>query len=98
MRLRFTARALDQLEAIRTYLAERNPAAARRVMAEIHGAAGRLLRYPFMARPGRVLATREWVIRGTPYILVYEVDEVAAEIVVMAVFHGAQDRNEERGT
>ncbi len=92
MRLRFSARALDQLESIRLYLNDRNPAAAQRLIADIRSAARRLPDFPFMARDGVIGGTREWVVRGTPYILVYEVTDSGNELVVLAVFHGAQDR------
>lgn len=44
-----------------------------------------------MARLGSVSGTYEWVVRGTPYLLVYEIDEAGGEILILAVFHGAQD-------
>jgi len=31
---------------------------------------------------------------GLPYIIVYEVDEIADEVAIIAVFHGAQFREE----
>jgi plasmid stabilization system protein ParE len=31
-------------------------------------------------------------VRGLPYIIVYEVREQTNELVVLAVFHGAQER------
>jgi plasmid stabilization system protein ParE len=91
MRLRFTTEALANLNSIYDYLVIRNEPAARRAAADIRTAAARLLAFPHMARKGQVSGTHEWVVRGTPYLLVYEVDEANAEIVVLAVFHGAQD-------
>jgi toxin ParE1/3/4 len=43
-----------------------------------------------MGRPGLVPGTRE--LLEWPYIIVYRVDERRAEVVVVAVIHGAQDR------
>ena len=43
-----------------------------------------------MGRPGRAESTRE-LVEG-PYIIVYEVGQDRDELVVLAVFHGAQDR------
>jgi hypothetical protein len=34
----------------------------------------------------------EWVVRGLPYIVVYEVDAKRGELIITAVFHGARDR------
>jgi toxin ParE1/3/4 len=45
----------------------------------------------------RVEPTHEWVVVGLPYIIVYEVDEAADEVAIIAVFHGAQDRDREGG-
>ena len=44
-----------------------------------------------IGRPGLVAGTRE-LIEG-PYIVVYEVDELVEEITVLAIVHGARDRN-----
>jgi toxin ParE1/3/4 len=43
-----------------------------------------------MGRPGLVEGTRELV--EPPYIIVYMVDEPADEITVLAIVHGARDR------
>ena len=91
MRLRYTSDALSHLDAIYEVLSERNLAAARRVAADIRAAAERLRDFPQMARLGSVSGTYEWVVRGTPYLLVYDIDEAGEEIRVLAVFHGAQD-------
>ena len=45
-----------------------------------------------MGRNGRDADTREWVVPGSPYIAVYEIRRDDDELVVTAVFHGAQDR------
>lgn len=94
MRLRYTADALAHLQSIRSYLADRNPAAARRVMAAISVAASRLCDFPQLGRSGESPGTREWVVQGSPYIVVYQVDADREEIRVLGVFHGAQDRSE----
>ncbi len=97
LRLRYTAAALAHLKSIYTYIAERNEPAARRIVADIRGAAGRLQRFPRMARTGAVPGTQEWTVRGSPYLIVYQVDEAGGEVVVLAVYHGAQDwQNEPR--
>ena len=43
-----------------------------------------------MGRPGLVEGTRELV--EPPYIVVYAVQQDRDEIVVLAIFHGAQKR------
>ncbi len=91
MRLHYTTDALGHLEAIYNFLLERNPTAARRIAGDIRGAAERLCEFPYLGRKSAVADTHEWVVRGSPYLIVYEVDEPSAEIRVLAVFHGAQD-------
>jgi toxin ParE1/3/4 len=88
--LRFSSRAQSQLAAIQAYISEYNPRAAVRVGAAIREAAEVLRYFPFAGRAGRSSGTREWVVRGQPYVLVYEVD--AERVVILGVFHGAQDR------
>lgn len=94
-RLRYLEDALANLETIRSFLIERNPAAARRIISDIRAAAEHLCEFPYMGRMGTRIGTHEWVVRGSPYLIVYEVDETAAEIRVLAVFHAAQDWQEQ---
>jgi plasmid stabilization system protein ParE len=49
-----------------------------------------------MARAGRVEDTRELVVPRLPYVAVYKVDTRNDLLTVVAVFHGAQDRNNVR--
>ncbi len=81
-------RALEQLEAILAYIAERNEAAARRLQAAIELCAEGLTDRPFMYRPGRIEGTREAVVHPN-YILVYRVTADAVEIV--NVVHARQE-------
>jgi plasmid stabilization system protein ParE len=79
--------------AIHEYINERNPDAAARVGVSIREAAEVLRFFPYAGRVGRSPATREWVVRQLPYILVYEVnigDE--NEVMILGVFHAAQSR------
>jgi plasmid stabilization system protein ParE len=39
-----------------------------------------------------ILETAEWVVRGSPYIIVYEVNMDQDELVILAVFHGSRSR------
>jgi toxin ParE1/3/4 len=81
--------ALDDLAALRAYIAEDDPAAAQRVALHILRNVETLLpRHPDMGRPGRVPGTRELVIPGTPFIVPYRVRD--ATIQVLRVFHGAR--------
>jgi hypothetical protein len=33
-----------------------------------------------------------WVVKGLPYVIVHEIDTQRDEVIVLGVFHGAQDR------
>jgi toxin ParE1/3/4 len=70
------------------WVAEHNPWAALDMGDAIHAAIARLADYPAIARPGRVAGTRELVVVGTPYIVVYRVEPSA--VVILRVLHGAQ--------
>jgi toxin ParE1/3/4 len=70
------------------WIAEHDPWAAIDMGDAILAAVGRLADYPAMARPGRIGGTRELVVVGTPYIVIYRIE--ASAVVVLRVLHGAQ--------
>jgi toxin ParE1/3/4 len=81
--------ATEDLTALRSYIAEDNPAAARRIALRIVEVVEQLLPdNPHMGRPGRVPGTRELVVPRTPYIVPYRVRGHALEI--LRVYHGAR--------
>jgi toxin ParE1/3/4 len=80
--------ALNGLENARRYIAERNPAAANRVVGTILSAVDRLADHPHLGRAGRVTGMRELVVARAPYIVAYAV--IDDEINVIAVQHAAQ--------
>lgn len=92
MKLRASASAEHDLAEIRRYIAVDSPRAAERVISRIRAAAVNLIVSPDMGRTGKADGTREWVVRGLPYIIVYQVDWSRDEIVLVNVFHGAQHR------
>ena len=92
MRVRFTLEAIEHIDAIHSFIEGRNPEAARRVIERIRAATERLAEFPQIGHPGLVAGTREWVVQGLPYIIVYELDLRQDEVTVQGVFHGAQDR------
>ncbi|MCC6775905.1 MAG: type II toxin-antitoxin system RelE/ParE family toxin [Hyphomicrobiales bacterium] len=81
--------AVADLVALRAYIEQDDPAAARRVALQIIRNVETLLPdSPEMGRPGRVPGTRELVIPGTPYIVPYRL--IGSTIQVLRVFHGAR--------
>lgn len=80
----------DLLGAVR-YIAEERPAIVIEQGELVRQAAGRLADYPQMGRPGRRRGTRELIMPGTPFIVVYRIQEQEArQIQVIRVLHGAQ--------
>ena len=47
-----------------------------------------LLQFPNMGRAGKIVGTREWVITGSPYIVIYTV--IQNTIYIVRIFHGAK--------
>ena len=85
--------AFADLERIYAWIARDSPRNALSVIQRIDTAIEeKLAFFPFMGRPGRVPGTREWVVHGLPYLIIYRVDEERDELTVVAIFHGAQDR------
>jgi toxin ParE1/3/4 len=81
MQIKWLRRALRNLEQAHRYILKNNPEAAQEVILKIQIAASQLESYPFMGRPGRVEDTRELVISGIPYIVIYRVKEESVEIL-----------------
>jgi len=85
MLVRWTQKALDNLEDAVEYIAAGNPTAASGVAQKIWDTAQLLVDQPGMGRPGRVSGTRELIITGLPYILPYI--EKAGVIFILRVMH-----------
>lgn len=89
IRVRVTAPAADDLRAIRAYIARDNAAAAGSVVRRVRASIARLRRYPELGRLGRVDGTRELVVAGLPYLVVYRLSGENVEVV--RVLHHAQE-------
>ena len=85
---RWLRRALLDLEDAYSYVAADNPAAARRLVEQIEEGVRQLSRHPRLGRVGRVAGTRELVIAGTPFLVVYELE--ADRPAILTVLHGAR--------
>ncbi|MDP2829435.1 MAG: type II toxin-antitoxin system RelE/ParE family toxin [Sulfuricellaceae bacterium] len=69
MAIKFTEAAKADLYGIRSYIAQDNPLAARKVIQTIREQVNVLLDQDGIGRPGRIDGTRELVITGLPYIV-----------------------------
>ncbi|HET9643053.1 MAG TPA: type II toxin-antitoxin system RelE/ParE family toxin [Burkholderiaceae bacterium] len=89
MRVRWTTQAEQDRLDIMTYIAGDNVRAAI-AMDELFGeAASRLEEFPMIGKPGLVAGTRE-LIPHESYRLIYEVDEPADTVWVLALIHTAR--------
>ena len=75
---------LEQLD----YIAQDKPLAAIGQDERIERQINMLLAHPKMGRPGRVTGTRELVISGTPFVVIYRLQEQSIE--VLRLLHSAQ--------
>lgn len=89
MQIVWTDAASDDLESIEDFISQDNPKAAiEQVLRIINLVEEVLADNPGMGRSGRVPRTRELVVSGSPYIVVYRVKNHTLEI--LRVLHGSQ--------
>ncbi len=89
MQVRWTQPAANDLAEITRYIRKDNPTAARSVAKTLFDAANNLDRMPDRGRMGRISGTRELMVTGLPYIIVYEVGKEVVRI--LHIVHGARD-------
>ncbi len=93
MKVAIRESAVNDLERIRDWIAKDNPRAAGSVVDRILDAIEfKIPPFPYMGRAGKVQGTRAWIVRGLPYIIVYQVDDARSLVTIIAIFHGAQNR------
>lgn len=93
MRVIWAEQARREWAALYRFYFARNPEAARRMRRRVMDAAGWLRDYPHIGRPGRMQASRELVISGTPFLLVY--DNAPDRVEIVHVYHGRQNWQDE---
>ena len=89
MKVIWSPTAAGNLDDIWTHIAQDNIDAADRMAERLHSASGILTDHPNMGRLGRQHRTRELVVAGTPYILIYTM--TPGRIDIVRVIHGKQD-------
>lgn len=77
----------DDLRKIVEHIPLDNAAAALEMFNHVERSVEQLVYFPNSGRVGRIRKTRELVITGTPYIVVYL---VGSEITLARVIHGAR--------
>jgi addiction module RelE/StbE family toxin len=87
MRIRWTEGAVDNLGQVEAYVSQDNPPAALATVHKIIEAAQMVSDYPTIGKRGREHGTRELVVAGLPYIIIYAVHR--DELFIIRVLHTA---------
>lgn len=85
--LEWHAAARADLLAIVDYISDDNPDAAQQLKDEVETKVSKLLEHPKSYRVGRVVGTREMVVRSN-YVVVYTED--VGRVVVLRILHAAR--------
>ena len=89
MRVRWSAESIDDLAALRAFIASESPASATRIARRISEIVETLLAENLESgRQGRVPGTRELVVAKTPFVVAYRIRADAIEVA--RVLHGAR--------
>lgn len=91
MQVRWEEDAISDLLEVRDYIAKENPAAAQKTAEKIVEATSILAEHPLIGKAGRLHATREYVIKGTPYTLVYLAESEC--MTLLRIFHQSRSWN-----
>jgi toxin ParE1/3/4 len=85
MKILWTEGAICNLDRVEEYIALDNPRAAVATVKKIIEVARVLADYPTMGKRGRERGTRELVVAGLPFIVIYAVN--LKELVILRVLH-----------
>lgn len=75
MKLRYSRLAHDDLVSLFAFIAKDDALAAQKVGHSIRTGIERLIQFPSYGRMGDVEGTRQFVIAGVPYVVVYEIED-----------------------
>jgi len=89
--LKFTTKALEDLERLHEFVVEKNPAAAERIRDQLLASFQTLLEQPMGGKPVKSLPVRQWV--AGDYVIRYLIDNEQSVIIVRN-WHGREDRPE----
>lgn len=71
------------------YIFRQNPAAAKRVFERIVASTQRLEIFPESGRTGQIAGTRELIVPGLPYIVIYRI--IKNQVQILRVFHTSRN-------
>ncbi|MGA0597569.1 type II toxin-antitoxin system RelE/ParE family toxin [Enterovirga sp. CN4-39] len=92
LRLAYSTEATQHLQEIGAYIRERDPMAARRVAVRLQQVAKRIAAFPDLGRRHAASGTRRFALADLPYMLVYEVDRDEDRVLIIGIYHTAQNR------
>ena len=92
MRVIIDENAWSDLDNIALRIARDNRVAARYEVEKIRHVIGSLAEFPGLSRDGRAKGTRERVVSGTRYVIVFELWQKPRALVVTSVVHDARHR------
>lgn len=87
MQVRWESDAIQDLTDLRQYIWQENPEAANSVARKIVEKVDLLQDHPLLGKAGRIYKTRELVVSGTPYTVVYLPESECVSI--LRIFHQA---------
>ena len=90
MKLGFTAKALEDLERLHEFVAENNPAAAKRIRDQLLASFQTLLEQPKGGKPVKSLPVRQWVTGD--YVIRYVLDG-EQNLIIVRIWHGREERS-----
>jgi toxin ParE1/3/4 len=86
--LEWTISAISELKDAGSYIAEKNPQAAQQMAVRVQESIEYLCNHPNLGRSGRIAETREFVISGTPFVVVYWIRN--SKVQILRLLHHAQ--------
>jgi toxin ParE1/3/4 len=89
MRIRSTRASANDLQNISDYLHLQHPQFARPTVRRLYAEIRQLSRFPSRGRPGREPGTRELVLTGLPYVVIFRSTVQVVEI--LRIYHGSQN-------
>lgn len=81
MHLEWTFPALGDIKEAGDFISLNNSQAAKRMSERVKEAVEYLIEFPNIGRPGRVTGTKELVVSGTPFIVVYRIKVPVIQIL-----------------
>ena len=92
MRVRYTARAAQDLTGILEFLQSRNPASTAKVLAGIRTSVRLLGKHPFTGRAQAMGEVRKAGAAGTAHLIYYDVDEAQSLVSILAIQTPSRDQ------